>query len=231
MRLTVYQWENGARVDLDFSRRNTPYLAWRPLLRVIWEHRELTLSIFPAEKTFLHSWPENRRQFLPMRQQLTGFCLDLGIETLHKPPDNADLLGGESTEPVAPWRQVVPDDVWENRYELIRSNQNDKRSFLLPRLDVWEQLTSRNQGWKLSYGYSGDFVVGKTKEEALDALTARLCMIPESEAPSWEKSFPKRGSFVDPQEMELYRCLGEPIPFLWPAPELRQWAIDRGATP
>ena len=46
MRLTVYQWENGARVDLDFSRRNTPYLAWDPFFVSSGNTAELTLSIF-----------------------------------------------------------------------------------------------------------------------------------------------------------------------------------------
>ena len=75
----------------------------------------------------------------------------------------------------------------------------------------------------------GDFVVGKTKEEALDALTARLCMIPESSSFLGEE-LSKERVFRRSSGDGAVPVFGEPIPFLWPAPELRQWAIDRGDT-
>lgn len=77
-----------------------------------------------------------------------------------------------------------------------------------------------------SFGF--DFEGGSV-EEVVDDFTFDQLILPESGRESWETENVERGSWVlpTPEEVEVYRALGEQLPFWWELEKLEAWLRER----
>lgn len=123
----------------------------------------------------------------------------------------------------------VPDELWGNRYEQIDQIAQSKEKtgeFLL---------------WKVNIRLR-DFVVivldpgtqyirqeGTSIKEVIDDILAEYLILPQSCQDAWESQNAEHGSWVLPsqEEVEIYRALGEQLPFWWKAADLETWLQER----
>lgn len=68
-------------------------------------------------------------------------------------------------------------------------------------------------------------------ESAVDEVLDRCSVLPESERDAWEAENAERGEFLlpTPEEIELFRMLGEELPFFWGEDQLEAWLSERGS--
>lgn len=223
MRMVFYRWPDGSFVDLDVDDGRT--FLWVSLF----DQEEVTNIKISVRRDDLRLHAIGRHILSSsLQRKMTGLALDLGLEHVHS-VYRPDLFYSTWTQIViAPWRQVVSDETWENRERELESAGSVKKDFLLPGLDIEIQRPPRE--YVIRYGL--DFhrtVQGDSKRAALRELIRDLFIIPESEIESWEEQNVDRGSFVGlaPEEVELYRLLGQPLPLWWPPSELHSWMEER----
>lgn len=82
--------------------------------------------------------------------------------------------------------------------------------------------------WKDAGAYdavSGAHTEHGTWHELLNAFSNRALLIPSSEMPQWEAENVVYGSWVLPsqEEVEVYRILGEKLPFFWEDDQIDAW--------
>lgn len=69
-------------------------------------------------------------------------------------------------------------------------------------------------------------------ESAVDEVLDRCSVLPESEREAWEAENVERGEFLlpTPEEIELFRMLGEELPFFWGEDQLEAWLSERSSS-
>lgn len=86
--------------------------------------------------------------------------------------------------------------------------------------------------WKDAGAYravSGAHTEHGTWHELLDGFAKRSLLIPAASMPRWEEENVVYGTWVLPtqDEVDIYRLMGEELPFLWPDEQLDAWLLER----
>lgn len=140
--------------------------------------------------------------------------------------------GSDIVKPHVPF--FVSDEEWDDRYERARLHHLETAdptpNFLGPvgEMQIW--MSSDRQSFKVrwkavsSTSDFGSFYVFSSLEGAIDFITDRFQIWPESRRKEWEDSL-DRGTFVrpSPEEVEMYRMLDEPLPFFLPGGGALEW--------
>ncbi len=195
-----------------------------------------------------------REKWFP-EKKIRGFLLDLGAERRWE-FDIRGLLATCTNRPssVVPYPRWVPDELWVQRYDLVQerilgklgatSVQVMQEAFKKPPfLGYLLHFTVQSDEVTLPNGRSRtDWVIhsgkppngtspssGQSIEEALDAHLREELLLPLSEKESWDSKRVEFGQWVlpEPEEVELYQMLGEPLPFFWGYDRLKQWIEER----
>ncbi len=188
-------------------------------------------------------------------RKILGLAIDLGISPWSR--TYSGMLGTSKTDlevAVLPYPRWVSDETWENRHDLakkyvrrVRPDTHDN-----PNLDALAKRESDGIGDFFGYirnlflqkesVYGGKMWIGRwfsgqwkrtaelwSMQDALDAILHDELVMPLSKREAWEAQNVERGEFLlpEPEEVELYRMLGEPLPFFWGTPRLAEWLSER----
>lgn len=238
----VYAWADGTRAELILRQQVNKSAYFRI------RSPGLVLQFFFDIQSQELRWGEvfgnthNKTAVEDLNRKMVGFILDLGV----KRPD-ANAFNGFMVE--SPWvhsdakfnlfgacPRFVSDELWAKRFDIPTSPDDDPR-FLVEKkpyiLDGYEILGYCN-GTTIDLWFHGNqrrsgTRIGNTKEEVIEAILIDLFVLPESARQDWEAANVERGVFLipSPDEVEMYRALGEPIPLLWPLPGLQAWLEER----
>lgn len=183
----------------------------------------------------------------PTSKKVLGFFLDLGASR----PFLSSNLGLQLRAVPLQVPVYVPNDLWRNRFDQARQILQSKQSgdLLLWEVDIYietengeedeEGERDEDSGWdhdrssvfltgldEASFGF--DFEGGSV-EEVVDDFTSEHLILPESGQEAWESESVDRGSWVLPtlEEVEVYRALGEQLPFWWELEKLEAWLRER----
>lgn len=86
----------------------------------------------------------------------------------------------------------------------------------------WKKIGTLDTDRSKPHGYSFDGIVRHLME------SRSIKVLSEPEYSQWFSEHTIPGELSLPaEELELYRALGEQIPFLWPAVQLSSWAVER----
>lgn len=262
--LEIYRWPDGSRIILELIVvRNYQHKPWKLDQGIITLWLKLGDSVgyvnpkmvvdpdspafYMPEITFLSIGSHTK---LPERH-LLGFFLDAGVE--RKDPSHRGLFLTHHPKPdtLLPYPRWVPDELWEQRYELAKDRligelgktsvdammaAQKRPPFLgyLPRFVV--QKTNREtylagETWHIHAGLQPNEFSSKdtTLRKALDQILKEQLLLPESAREAWEAEHVLRGEWVlpGPDEVELFRLLGEPLPLFWGYERCRTWLLER----
>lgn len=237
---TIYRWEDGwtvvCSVDLDDDYDLPVRMKFRDPsgdvgVEFFWA-KGLSPDVLDAGAVFFDD---------QVGQKFFGFLLDAGVSD--RSYLSSDL--GLRTRTLGSLRfpSYVPDDLWARRYEQARQiflSEEDKAfDFLLWEAEAYrmEEDVSDEDGrgegtvyLKVTDEASFDLEWGgETIEEAIDNFADGALVLPESQRESWESENALRGIWVlpTPEEVEVYRTLGEELPFQWEASRLAAWLRER----
>ncbi len=247
--LVVYRWEDGSVIELSphgswSDARQQNIIAWRFTLRrngkVCAEFglssSEKENSLYPF--TLIGLLVEEAIK--TCSGLLRGFFLDLFPDW-----DKIFLFDTYNRGPALFARpNVVAADLWDRRYDIARSKHvGNHRSQVSgePFLGVvhggfWIYPVARavheptKHLWCGKVG-SGESLVATMKsfEQIVDAVVEDYHIVADRDLQAWEAKNLVRGQWVQTsaEEIELYRMLGEPMPFFWQTEQLLEWYLER----
>lgn len=243
MPVEVYRWSDGSSVSIVVDDGFPYFLA--SLLGVVSSLRPFELridKISPPTKGTPHLEVELHFSLpVAVQRRLAAFALDLGVRQI----GFLGLIENKYNEEAnmalpAPWPVFVPDGAWADRYQVLEQAKGRLLdvdpvrvdNYLLPGMSV--DLYRANNGLMyadLTDESSWDSIgtpASSSIREALEHVLKESLIQPESNRSVWEKEL-DRGVFVcpSPDEVEMYRALGEPLPLLWDVFDLRRWLGDR----
>ncbi len=187
-------------------------------------------------------------------RKIRGLVLDLGVRRAL--PHDRDLVyrAGGAAHRVASYPRWVEDERWAYRADELERHRfprnvtrSQGRSYLqrpwlghlqaleldVVRPELLEQVQERHHRWTATWGGHSHnrrrHTTADTVAELADEICAQEMLLPASEKEAWDAANVERGRFVvpSPDEVELFRMLGEDLPLLWPVPAARRWILDR----
>ncbi len=183
-------------------------------------------------------------------RKIRGLCLDLGVNRMF--PHHRGLVTTSVSVPSeVPYPRVVDDALWERRYDIGRRLVGTPLRFeeLDPFLGIvaWMriepgryQIDRDGTSYQASQvGFTARYTVeqhtawASTPEGVVDAVLEAELVLPKSALAAWEAANVERGEFLFPsvEEVELFRMLGETLPFFWGPDPLTVWLAERGELP
>jgi len=86
-----------------------------------------------------------------------------------------------------------------------------------------------DRAWFDGVAYFKRSAMSDSFEGVVDRVLDWEMILPESERAGWEAAHVERGTLLLPtrEEVELFRLLGEPLPFWWPQVKLAEWLRER----
>lgn len=241
MNALVYRWKDGANVWASSENgSDSVRLVVRPSGSSpdgveLFVHSNGTISSFSHQLGPCCSDLERRRKF-------AGLVLELGAVTrpVRSKPGMIQVGLNESLVDYPSW---VPDDEWVRRYEIGRDRVSSSGrspsktgSFIgsVDELSIQSEPSPIRKGvayvgWWGSPGDKRRTSVCGSVEEVVDEICRLAVMLPASYRSLWEPSNVERGIWVHPssEEVEIYRYLGDSLPFFWPGQRFSEWLIDQ----
>lgn len=181
-----------------------------------------------------------------LERKMVGLFLDLGIE---RPGSfQSSLVSWSSGDPVVVYPRFVPDDRWAARYDEARawldSGTKDDLLDEVPFFYLYrgklafktfvnrpmETTKLTDEGWTAVWrANEGSSTWSMTLEGAVDEALFRELVLPESKRAAWEAERVERGTMLVPtaEEEEVFRLLGETLPFWWSSDRLVEWLRGR----
>lgn len=246
--LIVYRWPDGSRVTCEVDETVSQGVFRVVHVGGVGGVGVEELWIDPSSKGVMaeryEAYPEEVRRYV------LGFLLDLGLDRKVLPLAVSgldlhlvSLVSSAEYDDLAPYPLFVPDDRYASRHEDARRRVGRPPGRFLS----WEQVEVFSVGGP---GREGDSIPptteekglihvmegnatavgeGRTVEEAVDNLCENLFVLPESSRRTWEAEHVLRGEWVLPslEEVEVYRTLGEELPFWWAPDKLSVWLSER----
>lgn len=179
------------------------------------------------------------------RKKLFGLFLDLGLPV---GKESYFLLEHDEFDAIPFQGPVfVPDDRFEERFAEAWSQTvvseglrfSWKTIIGKPFLGLFPELQNLRsvdggKNWKatwVTHENELEHAHGTSLEEVVDKFLQSQMAMPESQREGWEAESVERGTWVHPgpEEVEMYRLLDEPLPFVWAHEELLTWLLDRQA--
>ncbi len=232
----IYAWPDGAEAEVTvptYSPDSVVEICLRPV-----DPEEPTLVVDPEDQIvtpFLVDEPN--RPFSGTRAaKLRGLLLDMGARRLNAGDPTSFVYTRYHFQPILPYARFVPEDRWSGRYEemteLAPNTPGDTSTPLGLFLGLVDGFTlAMNRGnrprWSLRLGrFEFD---APTLAEVVDKLCEHDLILPEFQREAWEAEHVERGTWVCPtaEEVELFRMLGEPLPFFWGAERCVAWLRER----
>lgn len=242
--LLVYQWDDGSRLFLEpfgywDDKLGTNTIGWDLLLKQ--DGPRILARLRPASGPIRLSMPGTREDVEESISRfgslLRGFILDAGMEPFWY------LLSSPSSGFLLPVPTFVPDEKWDQRYELARTHVLDtggRGPSPRPFLGVVQGLqlyviarstsgTDRDDLWVARAGRNTLISTMEKFEPTVDKVLENFHVLPERQRLSWTEENVRRGSWVVPDEgeLEVFRLLGEPLPFWWDPWKLYEWYLER----
>lgn len=246
--IKIYEWADGSSMSMSLSEEGADLLvgyipSFLPDVEI--ELQTQTGVIFSYNNQI-----GNRRIVVPKKQEkkILGWVLDMGFQ-LSPYRTHSGLVSEHTRVQLGSYPRWIPDEIWHLRY-LSFSLHFDE--FAPPFLGVIRKLVKQFQysvetgkcdgiivSWRTeSRGSDGSVYAElddtlESKERAVVKIVDSICeselLLPESQREAWESAHSERGRFIQlsPEEIEVYRLLGEPLPYLLPAEELQQWLSSR----
>lgn len=248
----VYRWTDGGHVAVhsgwsqDLSEETTRFIVkledhgdWAASLLYSPKNRQLIR--FGDGDALLHVPPEALRR-------VRGFLVDLGARRPRFGPSLVRNLERSDPYSAITYPRAVPDVVWEDRYAsadpyLFRRTSGAGTS------GTWENRVPRGAppwlGWIEDLEITGPelrndglfnamwdhgSVDAAYFPKVVDRVIELELLLAESSMRAWDAENVVRGEWVlpGPDEVELYRLLGEDLPVLWPYEKLLPWLVERG---
>lgn len=180
------------------------------------------------------------------RKKLFGLFLDLGLPV---GKESYFLLEHDEFDAIPFQGPVfVPDDRFENRFDEAWSQivvseglRYSWRSIigkpflgLFPELQHIRSIDGGGSSWRVTWVTHDnelEHANGSSLEEVVDKFLQSQMAMPESKREEWESESVERGVWVHPkpEEVEMYRLLDEPLPFVWDHADLLNWLLERQA--
>lgn len=182
------------------------------------------------------------------QRKILGWILDMGFQ-IYSNRTHSGLVSEYSKVHIGRYPRWIPDEIWNLRYLSFSLHFEELAP---PFLGVIRKLVKQFQysvetgkcdgiiaSWRTeSRGSDGSVYAElddtpESKERAVVKIVDHICkselLLPESQRESWESAHSERGRFtqLSPEEVEVYRLLGEPLPYLLPSEELQQWLSSR----
>lgn len=183
-----------------------------------------------------------------IRKMVLAFLVEIGVDRsfFGGIPISAYVTSADGVD--MSWSELprwVPDDLWDDRYDSVL--QYISRDFpwvspdedwlgYVPSLQVRDDVdASAKWGWAGSPPVSFDTkktAVADTLRDLVDAIIINEKLLPERDRERWLSENLVFGQFVVPRpdEVELYRVLGERLPLLWPTERLIDWLEERAGS-
>lgn len=239
----VYRWPDGSVVRAfranDRDVRMNLYLCSDDLPESV-----VHFAVFDSDAgdQVLTSWSDRHLPWLEdTERRVLGFALDLGAV---RPDEERTALvsnhrSDESDVELAAYPRFVDDDRWAGRYDealrlaslgLPADFLGVVRGFFVEEVDPSPEFRTNRRVFA-TWGKQG--VVGSveapTLSETVDKVVRGALVLPESGRAAWEQERVLRGSFVlpSPDELEVFRALGEPLPFWWGNERFYAWLQER----
>lgn len=245
--VSIYRWSDGTEAQIftgEFSEWKV-LVCGRGTFRV-----ELRFSIAGPPKLVLEAPRVNvfDRQIVGFHlgRQVLGLAIDLGVE--HPFTQGPGLfLTGRTPSTTMPYPRWIDEDRWERRYEEAAQRvspawvykgppqMREALEKLEPFLGVYPRFvlgpeSSAPRRWFATYDGHAP-VEGWSFEEVVDAFTSQELLLPASARGAWEAANAERGEFLLPSldDVEVFRILGEPLPFFWGKARFEAWLSEREA--
>lgn len=235
-KIDIYEWPDGSKVklclqDSTISGKKISYLMaylYRSSLSMEIHHIFLHLK-GNGQVSIESKVVEEGKNWLEAK--LAGFLMDVGLSR-EQHPWRPTLLEYMVKTPL-----FVDDDLWDCRYDIYKGIHED---YLFPgfRLNLmFHRTIDSDAPWSAHIDMA--VTVGlrdghslrhrQHKNEVIDDLTNTLFILPSRDRERWEQNFVERGVFLHPlpDEVEIFRTLGEALPFFWPIDDLEVWMTDR----
>ncbi len=234
----VYAWPDGSDVILTNTREGDHD---EPMLVVRWRgtgdrspgkidedegEMEVPFALnetLPSDEPVLMNYePPDVPE--PFARKVRGLLSDLGVVVLA-------LVGRPHLFRMPSY---VPDERWEQRYDEAKRFVETGAGMQVWFLDVVPrpQIVHFDDWFTFMWGwYSEGSLQTKTLEDGVDKMLEMALVVPESRRAEWEAANVERGTFVlpSPEEVELFRMLGEHLPFFWGRDKLVAWTRERCA--
>lgn len=187
-----------------------------------------------------------------VKRRLLGFLIDARASTFR----DGHLLACR-TEIDLRVPEFVTDEQWEQRYQIARDVHviGDFASRKMPRYlnrvrglelchlflhgvrpggdPVWRVRWSDRSTPNAALPGCGVSIALQVRsvEEAVDLVTEKNLVLPESKRGEWDEENVEHGVFVlpTPEEVEIFRILDEPLPFFLPPEQAEGWLMSRSS--
>lgn len=182
------------------------------------------------------------------QKKILGWILDMGFQIYPLRMYSEISPGSGQKVQIGRYPRWIPDETWNLRYLSFSLNFWESATPFLGVIrgmvkEFQYSASFENDGiivsWRTnSVGSSGSVYAEldetpESKERAVVKIVDQICsselLLPESQREAWESAHSERGRFtqLSPEQIELYRLLGEPLPYLLPTEELREWLSAR----
>lgn len=248
---SIYAWEDGYRVHSAPSTGQLSQFIFRTpkvvRLRLYWDPQSRVLSTMPNPSLWVHPPKMSEDEIRKIR----GFILDAGFPRA-KGPNLVDT-GSEDKETKIYYPKWIGEERWGQRYEeaerrvvVGRPPKIEEKWPTFPEdflghvenvMLFRDRFVSKTRGpfplkiwwgsWTVSQENGSDLV--DSVREAVDIITDRRLLLPESAREAWEKTNVSKGEFIlpSPEEVEVFRILDQELPLLLPHQELSEWITGR----
>lgn len=218
----VYVWPDGSKVSLLSARAFVVDILNEEGFLLDLNDLSSSVSFVPAS----------------LQRKMSGFVFDLlgfhrrDVENV-SPVYNELNAFGDGSLWIAPYPWFVPESVWGSICGARAGEIIDFGDFGVQALPLKGEKPRRGYEFNI-YDFKSVVLLfsgrGNTLREASDKALGKALILPESKMESWEAESIERGRFVlpTPEEVEVYRSLGEPLPWCWPEEDRKKWIEDLG---
>lgn len=232
----IYRWPDGSKVSVYIDR----------CLIFLFESHDWTAEIGVDANREILQWIHQPMAMMdgkwvpgplhPDEKKLVGFLLDLDVPRFKRVGTLFDSSLIHGNDRGSHYPRFVSDEVWQQRYDLVVDDLKSIKTFL-PFLStdyfyrasstIWEEhpIWTFSVSLDRNGSYVRTFQSKTSLRGAVDQAIDRLSVLPHRDKEKWDALNTEKGQFVGclSNEIDLYRTLGEPLPFWWALDDLVPW--------
>lgn len=242
----IYEWSSGGHVYLLVEERSV-----RLHVQTSQESCFFLIRHGRVDAELLQSSVHQLREVETSNgAKVVAFLLDIGSPADIDGSMVNSLIGGGFRYP-----EWVSSEAWAHRYDLARDKtvsagggiSGFNSRFFSAAMSRIPGISRRlrfclnwadNGLWSVNWVNSFyDRVLGREDplpyEEAVDLALSKSLVFPREKKEAYDKEHLEYGSFVLPssEEVEIYRAIGERLPFFWEPEDLCRWLEEKGISP
>lgn len=244
----IYEWPENGYVSILPAMRGATFFHVNPFGYSSWHEKVPTLS-WDSRRRTMELW-EGDDQAKPLEpkvlNRLRGFLLDLLDLTTDRPKHGrlSSLVQHDvDRRPWVPVPRWISDERWAGRYDeaslyVLRGGDGAPWISIAPDGSVYlEHIHGLEIGppafcdkglwqalWRRDYTKETD-----NFQALVDGMLEVEHLLPESQRSAWEAEHAERGTFIlpTPEEVAVFRMMGESLPLLWEKKQLDVWLSER----